>query len=551
MILKKIIIVGSGLESWLTAYILKTQLPFLEIKILNQPILEDNSLKEGTLYLTKNLIEYIDLKEMFQETKGVLNFGSRYNNWNSKDEIFIHNNSMNFMKVDKIDWPDKLGDETDDNDDTIDPVVEVEKFNDAFKRAYLNRLLNDEKVNLAEFTSFFTDGKIPDMDINSLINLFENHDRSIAISYKSEKLLTYFKKLVLQQDVEILDDFYESLIQDEDETIIKIKGVKDIYDCDFVIDCTGIHRDVISKFSFFNFWLFPTHKVNKVISLETNNVSEKIWKDFYPLSAGYLYQVPLQDLTRYSYVYDQNYISDADALIELENFLNLKISQYQIIDLNIGTIDKIMHKNCVAFGNAASSIEPIFIDPINLHVKQIESLINILIESDKDSEHDFFSIDDETLMLKTLEFNETYSNFYKELSDLSLLYCWTNDPVDNFWKDCKKIYNPSATEILTGIDETMSFKINYWRYFHLFYNTENKLFNFLCEYDFLVPISNNKIFDIGKRKELLQNNDLLDFCSEENYLVSKELFQNFKEQIVKNSITIQSYQQKYELITKI
>jgi hypothetical protein len=549
MRLKKIIIVGSGLEGWLTAYILKTQLPFLEIKIINQPILEVNDIQEGTLYLTKNLIEYLDIKDLFQETQGVINFGSRYNNWNTTDEIFVHSNSMNFMKIDEIHWPEKTDDNADQ--DEIDPNDEVEKFNKTWKRSYLNRLLNDEKkLNFSEITSFFTEDKIPDLDIASLMNLFDNKDRSIAITYTSEKLLPYIKRLALQQDVEVIDDYYQQLIQEEDETIIQVKGTNDVYDCDFVIDCTGIYRDVVTNFSFYNFWLFPTHKVNKVISYESDNAFEKIWKDFYPLSAGYVYQIPLQNCTRYSYVYAQNYISDEDALSELENHLNLKIEKYQIIDLNIGSIDKILNKNCIALGNASSIIEPIFIDPLNLIVKQIESLINILIESDNDTEDDCFSIDEETLMLKTLEFNETYSNFFKEISDLSLLYTWTNKTA-NFWKDCKNIYNPNSTEITTGIDETMSFKINYWRFFHVYYHTENKLFNFINEYDFLVPVFHNKLYDIEKRKELIQNNDLLDFCSEENYLIAKDLFQQFKEQLLSNSLTIQLYQQKYELASKI
>jgi len=550
MELKKIIIVGSNVQSWVCAYILKTQLPFLDVQIINQPIEDDNEIDVGTFTLTKKLLEFIDVKDFFQETKGLINVGKRYNNWNKEKEVFTCNNSFNGLKIDEITWPWK--DDTDENENQLDPENEILLFNAAFKRAYLNHLLTDTSISFSEFTSLFDSDMLPDIPLDKMIDLFENPNRAIGITYKTAYLLEYFKKIARQQEVVVIDDFFVSVEQAEDETIISINGEKGNYLCDFVLDCTGTYRNVISNFSFYNFWLNPSIEADCALRFELDGTKGKIWKDLYAMENGYLIEISMQDTTSYAYVFNQSYATVDQILLEIQTYLKIPdIGKYTVVNLNCGCVDKAIIKNCLVLGSTAGSIDPIFIDPTELLIKELDSFITLLIENDDDSDPNLISIPDETIMLKTLEYNETFSNFFKEISDLSILYTWTNLRTEKgYWTACSSSYNVSSTEIVTGIEETMSFKVNYWRYFHLYYNTENSLFSFLNEYDFLVALRGNRIYNFIDRKKIIQNNDILDFCSTENYYRYNDNFQQFMNNLLSNGITALEYQKKYEFTSE-
>lgn len=549
MELKKIIIVGSNVESWVSAYILKTQLPFLDVQIISQPIEEDNEISVGTFALTKRLLEFIDLKDFFQETKSLINVGKRYNNWNEDKEIFTCNNSLNGLKIDEIYWPAK--DDAADDENQLDAEKEILLFNDAFKRAYLNQLFSDTSISFSNFTSVFDSDRLPDLPLAQLIDLFEDPNRSIGISYTAASLLTYFKNLAIMQEVTVIDDFFVNVDQAEDETIISINGQKGNYDCDFVFDCTGIYRDVITNFSFYNFWLNPAIEADSAITFELDFTKGKLWKDLYAMQNGYLIEIALQDKTSYTYVFNQVYNTKEEILSEIESFLEIPtITRYSLISFKCGSVDKSLIKNCLVLGSAASSVDPIFIDPFDLLLKELDSFITLLVNNDDDSDPNAINIPDETIMLKTLEFNETFNNFLKEISDLSVLYTWTDRKTDsNYWNACSNSYNVGSTEITTGIEETMSFKVNYWRHFHLYYNTQNSLFAFLNEYDFLVPLRGNRIYNFIERKNKIQNSDIIDFCSIENYYLYNNNFQQFKNNLLSNSLSALEYQKKYELTT--
>lgn len=548
MEIKKIIIVGSKVQSWICAYILKTQLPFLDIQIIDQSIEEDNEINVGTFALTEKLLEFIDIKDFFQETKGTINVGKRYNNWNKEKKVFTSNNSFNSLRIDEIQWPQKH--ETDNDENQLDPEKEILLFNDAFKRAYLNHLYNDTSIGFCDLTSLFNE-KLPDLPLEKIIELFDVPSRSIGISYKSTLLLAYIKNLATKHEVTLINDFFVGVEQAEDETIISVIGQKEKYPCDFVFDCTGEFRDVMSNFSNYNFWLNPAIEADCAIQFEVDSSNAKIWKDLYVMRHGYLIEIHLQDKTYYTYIFNQTYASDLEIISETENFLNLsKIPKFSLINLNFGCIDKAIIKNCFALGNTAGTVDPIFIDPIDLLLKELDAFITMIIDNDDDSDPDAINIPDETFMLKTLEFNETFNNFFKEISDLTILYTWTNlEDAGSYWNACKSKYDSSATEITSGIEETMSFKINYWRYFHLYYNTENTSFKFLNEYDFFVPLYGNRIYNIADRKKSIQNNDILDFCTNENYYFVNNAFQQFKENLMKNGLSVIEYQKKYELTT--
>lgn len=550
MELKKIIIIGSNVDSWISAYILKTQLPFLEVQTIVQPIEENDELNMGTLALTKNILEFIDLKDLFQETKGVINVGKRYKNWNEEKEIFTCNNSINTLKIDKISWPSK--DELANDDDQLDPEKEIAMFNEAFTRAYLNNLFNDTSISFSDFTSLFTEDKLPDLPLDKIIELFENPDRALGITYKSESLLVYFKNLALQQQVIEIDDFFVNLEQAEDETIISVNGQKGTYLCDFVFDCTGKYKDVITNFSFYNFWLNPSIEADTAICFELESKKDGIWKEIHAMENGYLIEIPLQDTTSYAYVFNQSYTAVEDIKTEVQNFFRIPhLGQYSIATFHCGCIDKPLIKNCLVLGSAASSVDPIFIDPLDLLMKELDAFINLLKDNDDDSNPDAITISNETMMLKTLEYNETFNNFHKEISDLSILYTWQNLKTQSrYWNACSASYNATSTEIVTGIEETMSFKVNYWRYFHLYYKTQNSLFQFLNEYDFLVPLRANQIYNFIDRKNNIQNNEILEFCSTENYHFYNDNFQQFKKNLISNGLSAFEYQEKYELITQ-
>ncbi|MFW8591402.1 tryptophan halogenase family protein [Glaciecola sp. 2405UD65-10] len=162
----------------------------------------------------------------------------------------------------------------------------------------------------------------------------------------------------------------ETLPSGEIASLVLEKG--GVLEGDFFIDCTGFASLLIGKtlntpFESFSENLFndsavvfPTPAL-KPLPLETKATA---------LSAGWAWQIPLQNRTGNGYVYSSKYLSPELAEKELREHLGIDDSQEaRHLKMRVGQMSKHWVKNCLAVGLSQGFIEPL--EATALHLVQV------------------------------------------------------------------------------------------------------------------------------------------------------------------------------------
>jgi len=221
-------------------------------------------------------------------------------------------------------------------------------------------------------------------------------------------------------------------------------------EADLFVDCTGFSAQLIGKklgvgFADCSQWLLCDRAV-------TMNVP---YEHYYPgyvrayttataLSAGWVWEIPLQNRRSIGYVHSSAYISDDDADKELRAFegSHSEALPSRIVNFMVGRREQPWAANCIAIGLSAGFIEPL--ESTGLYLAQVAS--------DVLAEH--FPYTDDMAPL-AFRFNRIMQNrFYEILDFINMHYCLTRRTDTEFWRDVRR---PER------INDRLRAKLDYWR----------------------------------------------------------------------------------------
>ena len=72
-----------------------------------------------------------------------------------------------------------------------------------------------------------------------------------------------------------------------------------------------------------------------------------------------MWQIPLQNRIGCGYVFDNNYITEEEAKLEIEILIGHPVTIVNNINFNAGAYEKVWIKNCLAIGLSSAFTEPI------------------------------------------------------------------------------------------------------------------------------------------------------------------------------------------------
>jgi len=221
-------------------------------------------------------------------------------------------------------------------------------------------------------------------------------------------------------------------------------------EADLFIDCTGFAAELIGKklgvgFTDCSQWLICDRAV-------TMNVP---YDHYYPgfvhpyttataLSAGWIWEIPLQNRRSLGYVHSSAHLSDDDAEKELRAFEgdHSEPLSSRIVDFVVGHREKAWVQNCVAIGLSGGFIEPL--ESTGLYLAQVASALL--------AEH--FPHTDDMAPL-AFRFNRVMANrFYEILDFINMHYCLTRRTDTDFWREVRR---PEM------INDRLRAKLDYWR----------------------------------------------------------------------------------------
>lgn len=338
----KIVIVGGGTAGWIAAYfILKSQPGKHQISVIESSKIGIIGAGEGS---TGTMIELlngsyfnfrVDIAEFLKATDGTKKMGIYHKNWNGKGYGYFA---------------------------PIDSSTTWYQYQDYILK-YVLAKFGREKMHYASPIG---------------IEYEKQHfDGTHACHFDGHKVGKFFKAICEKdgaitidsqvKDIKLFDNGdIQSLDLDNGQTV---QG-------DFFIDCTGFSRLLMKKMKV---------KWESYAEYLPVNTAMPFILDYLPgekplpmtsataLSAGWMWDIPLQTRRGCGYVFDNRYISREDAQSEIEQYLGRKIKPIKWIEFESGSSEVFWKNNVLALGLASAFLEPL--EATSIHSTIIQLLL--------------------------------------------------------------------------------------------------------------------------------------------------------------------------------
>tara|TARA_B100002019_G_scaffold274420_1_gene271365 strand:- start:14881 stop:16521 length:1641 start_codon:yes stop_codon:yes gene_type:complete len=539
MKLNNLVIIGNNIESYISALYFNGTLPNVNITIIKTKNTVNQSVL--TCKYDKKFFDHcgISIEDLFRFCGANVIYGNKFNHW-KKGKDFYHPISYNKIDIDKIVWPEKTEEEAELEE--IDANTEKEKFSKNLSGSFYNKIFNEE--SFIEFCNIYP----TDDNVLYDINMEEFSHLGLGLNIDYEQCLEFLlKKCAKNQSINIVEDNDFRVEFNGFAYITKIFCNNVTLDCDFVFDCSGAEKRVVKLTPDYEFWHLSFLSENKIV--ETVSATEyTAWNTLTPMLYGYSISRSLQSKTVNSYVISD--FGEQDTLAaELEK-TEKKYNPLQEISIENGYIDKPWNKNLLCFGESQFCLQTLNHFNFNFTCNQIALFTSLCEESIEDIT-EFIVLDDETLLMKEIQFNEQVCNGIRELADFTFLHFFVDNDISVYWELHKENFNRDlsldelAGQVGSG-GETMTLKTLLWSQQPIIYTTENSLIP-LNEIDFLFLFEGLGILNKTARRNALENNKIINFCSDENFDAIKQFLHNKKQNLLNKVILNKDFIIKNEL----
>jgi tryptophan halogenase len=344
--LKKIVIVGGGTAGWLTALHIKSLYNSdADIILIESEDIGILGAGEGSV---PNLVEFlgklnISEDEFLKETHGTHKIGIHFENWNNDGKNYMHD----FFSTDTM----------------INPTARHEYFGYMFKN---NLDINEYMLS-------------KHMAYNSYSPISNENKEIISYSlhFDAHLVAKYLRKVAEERGIIRIEDNIIGFQQNQfgDVNGIQLKNNESIKDIHFVFDCSGFARLVIGKL-YNTEWISYKDKltVNSALPFQLPQSKDNInpYTKAIAMDYGWIWQIPLQNRWGCGYVFDKNYISDAEAKVEVENYIGSSIQFGKVINFEAGRYKTTWINNCMAIGLSAGFVEPLEATAIGMVVSSLK-----------------------------------------------------------------------------------------------------------------------------------------------------------------------------------
>ena len=411
----KIVIVGGGTAGWLAALMIsKIQKGSHDITVVDSSKIGIIGAGEGsTGYLTDiiqgNSWDYgCDEEDFIRETGATIKLGIEHKDWKYKGHSYYGPIDSSFSSNQ---LPDSL-------------VCYAIKNNIPFHMTSENGyLIGKNKTNY-----WYED------------NILKN-TKAGAYHFDGHKVGQYFKKIanVKHIDSEVLN---VNLNTDTGNIESLLLSNGNIIESDFFIDCSGFSRKLMSAVGMRWVSYQDNLPVNRAMPFL---IDYKEDEDIKPVtlawaqSAGWMWKIPTGDRYGCGYVYDDRFISDDQAKLEIESVLKQEITPIKYIKFETGRLDKVWNKNCLALGLSAAFAEPLEATSIHSTIVQLTAFIFDYL---KDTKEETVNIGFQNI------YNNRMNTMYDDFKDFLVLHYQTKRDDTLFWK---YVGNETKTEFVSNI----------------------------------------------------------------------------------------------------
>ncbi|PCI44085.1 MAG: tryptophan halogenase [Alphaproteobacteria bacterium] len=409
MTLKHVTIVGGGSAGWITAAYMNAVLnndtqKTVEFTVIESPTRPRISVGEATVPTISHLLQTlkIDENDFMGGTGATFKQGIKFVNWLKQDDHTYYH-----------------------------PFDRRETGATGY-RATRDWLKSDRSIPFAETVS--VQPRLCDMNYSPKLAESGRYESPLTYAYHldaerfADYLCTYAKSNGVRH---IEEDVVEVTMAEDDRISAVITSSGKAIKADLFIDCTGFSSLLIGKklgvgFKDYSQWLLCDRAVTMQIPYEHHYPGQiRPYTLSTALSAGWVWDIGLQDRRGVGYVYASAFLDDTSAeqaLREYEGKHSADIS-CRTLKFSVGRREQFWVSNCVAIGLSAAFVEPLESTGINM----IEFAAITL------AEHFPYNNDFKPLAAR---YNKIMSNRFNDaLSFINLHYCLSQRSDSAFWKE--------------------------------------------------------------------------------------------------------------------
>lgn len=416
--MKRVCIVGGGTAGWFAALRLRQIFSeSVEITLISAPEIPIVGVGEGGVINLLDLLYklQVDLPTFIQHTGSTLKLGFRYEQWNTgqKDDNFYHlfaDTSSTEM------W----------EDNGFYPFLSLLLNNHIDINCYMKALeLSERRAETAEALKLLMAG---------------NSNFTASLHFDTFRVGKYLKSIALSRGIVHIEEKVQDFnLHPETGSVTSIKLAEKEIECNFVIDASGFSRVLIGKKYNIPWKSFAdTLIMNRALPFHLKHDQQiELVTRATALSSGWVWQIPLQERIGAGYVFNDQFLSDDQALNEVQKWLGKEINPANVIKFEAGYYEKVWVNNVVAIGLASGFVEPLEATSIGQMITQLETLSNFILHS-----HGVIS-------QHTIDyFNQQNGQYWNGLGDFIRMHYDTKRSDTPFWKNMKHVPMSSAYQEL-------------------------------------------------------------------------------------------------------
>ncbi len=424
---KRVLIVGGGSAGWTTAAYLNAVLnvgeqKFAEVSLIESPDVPRIGVGEATIPNINRTLRSIgiDEAEFMKAVDGTFKQSIRFVNWIDNSGDYYHHPFCRY-----------------------DPGP----GDDAGRRW----LMSDRSVPFMDTVS--AQPAICEMGLSPKMLGNENSGLSLVYAFHMDalKFADYLTAFSTARGVtHHLDHVIEvDMRENGDIAAVMTRSGKRL-EADLFVDCTGFAAHLIEKRLGIGWvdcsqWLLCDRAVTINVPYEHHYPGYvRPYTTATALSAGWVWDIPLQTRRALGYVHSSEFLSEEDAERELRAFEGGHAASLpsRVVNFKVGRRVQQWAGNCVAIGLAAGFIEPL--ESTGLYLSQIAS----------EALAEYFPYASDLTPL-AFRFNRVMANrFYEVLDFINMHYCLTRRTDTAFWRE---IGRPER------INDRLRAKLDYWR----------------------------------------------------------------------------------------
>ena len=363
----KFTVVGSGTAGWMTALFLSNQYPWASVTVIASSDIGILGAGEGT---TPHFIEFlnkldISVSDIVKYAKGTFKNGIKFTNWNGDDRSYFHpfndGNTHNCFNVTNFDNSD------------ISAVV-------------LDQMINANNLDNCVFSAHASARGLVKLKANSNLgnhkSILSQYDGigTFSLHFDAVLLAKYLKRIAVTRRIRYIDDEVSKILTDETGNIISLETINnDVYDTDFVFDCTGFKRKIIGEFLNAPWKSYKDSlPVNRAIPFFIQHDNENILPqtEAIAMKYGWAWVIPVDGRYGCGYVFDYKHITEEQAKEEVINKFGVGVEfGAKSFTFEGGRYETPWVKNCIAIGLSSGFIEPLEATSIMTSIYSLNTLL--------------------------------------------------------------------------------------------------------------------------------------------------------------------------------